>query len=211
MILEWRLEKEKYKAELCEILTRINALRFGTFTLSGGKLSPYYVDLRIVPSFPGAFERIQKLYQELAEKEVKVTSFKRIAGIPTAGIPFASVLAYLLRKPFLYIRKDVKAHGRERKVEGILHPGDSVLLVDDLITSGNSLLTAAKAIRSEGGTVEDALILIDRGEGGRETLAKNGIRLHYLTTIIDVADILFRMEILTKDQMTEILRQVKKT
>ena len=209
--MEWRLEKEKFKAELCEILTRINALRFGTFTLSGGKLSPYYVDLRVVPSFPGAFERIQKLYQELAKKEVKVTSFKRIAGIPTAGIPFASVLAYLLRKPFLYIRKDVKAHGRERKVEGILHPGDSVLLVDDLITSGNSLLTAAKAIRSEGGIVEDALILIDRGEGGRETLAKNGIHLHYLTNIIDVADILFRMEILTKDQMTEILRQVKKT
>ena len=209
--MEWRLEKEKLKAELCEILTRINALRFGTFTLSGGKLSPYYVDLRIVPSFPGAFERIQKFYQELAKKEVKVTSFKRIAGIPTAGIPFASVLAYLLKKPFLYIRKDVKVHGRERKVEGILHPGDSVLLVDDLITSGKSLLTAAKAIRSEGGIVEDALILIDRGEGGRETLAKNGIRLHYLTNIIDVADILFRMEILTKDQMTEILRQVIKT
>ncbi len=205
----WQIEKEKYKTEICEILTRINALRFGTFTLTGGKLSPYYIDLRIIPSFPGAFKRIQKFYQELALKDVNETKFKRIAGIPTAGIPFASVLAFSLHKPFIYIRKDIKSHGRERRVEGILHPGDSVLLIDDLITSGKNLLSAAKAIRSEGGIVDDALILIDREEGGKEALAREGIHLHYLTNITDVSEILFRMEIITKEQRMDILKQVK--
>ena len=207
----WQIEKEKYKAEICEILTRINALRFGTFTLTGGKFSPYYVDLRVIPSFPGAFERIQKFYQELALNDVNESKFKRIAGIPTAGIPFASVLAFLLHKPFIYIRKNVQSHGRERRVEGILHPGDSVLLIDDLITSGKSLLTAAKVIRSEGGIVDDALILIDREEGGKEALAKDGIHLHYLTSITDIAKTLFRMEIITKEQMMDILNQVKES
>ncbi len=207
----WQIEKEKYKAEICEILTRINALRFGTFTLTGGKFSPYYVDLRVIPSFPGAFERIQKFYQELALNDVNESKFKRIAGIPTAGIPFASVLAFLLHKPFIYIRKNVQSPGRERRVEGILHPGDSVLLIDDLITSGKSLLTAAKVIRSEGGIVEDALILIDREEGGREALARDGIHLHYLISITDVAKTLLRMEIITKEQMMDIQNQVKES
>ncbi len=209
--LVWQIEKEKYKAEMCEILIRINALRFGTFTLTSGKLSPYYVDLRVIPSFPGAFERIQKFYHELALKDVKKTKFKRIAGIPTAGIPFASVLAFLLHKPFIYIRKDTKSHGRERRVEGILHPGDSILLIDDLITSGKNLLSAAEAIRSEGGIVDDALILIDREEGGREALARAGIHLHYLINITDVARTLFKMEIITKEQMMDILKQVKES
>jgi orotate phosphoribosyltransferase len=207
--LVWHIQKENYKAEICKILTRINALRFGTFTLTGGKLSPYYIDLRVIPSFPGAFERIQKFYQELSINDVNENKFKRIAGIPTAGIPFASVLAFLLHKPFIYIRKGAKSYGRERRVEGILHPGDSVLLVDDLITSGKNLLSAAKAIRSEGGIVTDALILIDREEGGREALLRDGIHLHHLISITDVAQTLFRMEIITKNQMLAILGQVK--
>jgi orotate phosphoribosyltransferase len=209
-ILDWLGEKEKFKDELCEILTRIGALRFGVFNLTGGRLSPYYIDLRIVPSFPGAFERIENFYMEMAEKDVKLNSFKRVAGIPMAGIPFASVLAFSLRKPLLYVRKGAKSHGRERRVEGILHPGDAVLLIDDLITTGGSLLSAAEAVRSEGGIVEDALILIDREEGGREALAMRGIRLHYLTSIADAAETLFKMEAITKEQLTAILKQIKK-
>jgi orotate phosphoribosyltransferase len=209
--LDWEKEKEKYQAELCKILTRINALRFGTFTLTGGKLSPYYVDLRIIPSFPGAFARIQDMYQELAKQDVTVSEFKRVAGIPTAGIPFASVLAFSLHKPFVYIRKGIKSYGRERRVEGILHPGDTVLLVDDLITSGKNLLSAAKALRSEGGIIKDALVLIDREEGGKEALARDGIHLHCLINMTDVARTLFRMEIITNEQMMDILAQVQES
>lgn len=208
--MDWEKEKEKYKAEICEILTRIGALRFGIYTLASGKLSPYYIDMRIVPSFPDAFKRIEKIYRGMARNEVELGNFKRIAGIPTAGIPFASVLAFSLNKPFLYVRKEEKIHGRERKVEGILYPGDAVLLVDDLVTSGGSLITAADSIRAEGGVVKDALVLIDREEGGREFLTKHRIRLHSLINIIEAAKTLLNLEVITKEQWRSIIRQRKK-
>ncbi len=209
--MAWTTEKERLKAELCTLLTRIGALKFGTFTLSGGKLSTYYVDMRIVPSFPEAFETVENVYMNLAENDVGLDSFARIAGIPTAGVPFASVLAYLLHKPFLYVRQEAKSHGRERRVEGILHPGDKVLVVDDLVTSGGSLLNAVDAIISEGGLVENALVLIDREEGGKEALKSKKISLSSIASMSEVAKLLYSKEVITKHELSSILGQIKKT
>jgi len=208
--LGWDEKQEALKKELCEVLVRIGALRFGAFVLSGGKWSPYYIDMRVVPSFPGAFRRVGEIYVELAKNVVKDENFLRVAGIPTAGVPFASLLAFFLSKPFLYVRKEVKTHGRQRRVEGILHPGDLVLLVDDLVTSGGSLLEAADAVRSEGGVVRDALVLIDRQEGGGKALAKADIRLHSLVRMSEAAQILYDMEAIDKEQLKGILKQVRK-
>lgn len=209
--MAWTTEKERLKAELCTLLTRIGALKFGTFTLSGGKLSTYYVDMRIVPSFPEAFKTVENVYMNLAENDVGLDSFARIAGIPTAGVPFASVLAYLLHKPFLYVRQEAKSHGRERRVEGILHPGDKVLVVDDLVTSGGSLLNAVDAIISEGGLVENALVLIDREEGGKEALKSKKISLSSIASMSEVAQLLYSKEVITKHELSSILGQIKKT
>lgn len=206
----WDKKQESFKKELCEILVRINALKFGAFILSGEKWSPYYIDMRIISSFPDAFRRVGEIYVELAKNVVKHEAFLRIAGIPTAGVPFASLLAFFLSKPFLYVRKEVKTHGRQRRVEGILHPGDSVLLVDDLVTTGGSLLEAADAIKSEGGVVKDALVMIDRQEGGEKALAKAGIKLHSLVRMSEAAQILYDMEAIDKEQLTGILKQIKK-
>ena len=201
---------EKIISEMCKILARTGALKFGTFSLSGGRLSPYYIDLRIIPSFPEVFRRVTNFYVDIVLNDIGPDRITRIAGIPTAGISLASVLAYSLKKPFLYVRKEEKTYGRERRVEGILNPGDRVLLVDDLITTGGNLISAAKAILSEGGIVEDALVLIDREEGGKKSLEENGMNLHYLLKISEVANILYRIEIITKQQMNDILKQVKK-
>lgn len=208
--MAWAVKKEKHKDEICTLLIRIGALKFGTFTLTGGRLSPYYVDMRIVPSFPEAFKTVETTFQSLAQNEIGLERIDRIAGIPTAGIPFASVLAYLLQKPFLYARQEARTHGRERRVEGILHPGDKVLLVDDLITSGGSLLNATDAIVAEGGTVEDALVLIDREEGGREALRDRKINLNCLLKMSEAAQVLYDKDIITKDEMASILKQIRK-
>ncbi len=189
---------------------RIGALKFGAFTLAGGRLSSYYIDMRIIPSFPGAFRKVGEIYVEIAKKSVRETSFKRVVGIPTAGIPFASIVAFSLSKPFLYVRKEAKTHGRQRKVEGILHPGDSVLPIDDLITSGGSLLSAVEDIQAEGGVVKDALVLLDREEGGEHALAKAGIKLHSGAKISEIVKILSDMEVISKDQVRAIHRQIKK-
>ncbi|MBS7636422.1 orotate phosphoribosyltransferase [Candidatus Bathyarchaeota archaeon] len=198
------------KAEVCKILNRIDALQFGTFKLTSGKISPYYIDLRIVPSFPDAFQKICDLYTSFIKEKIGMENFERVAGIPVAGIPFASLVAYNLKKPFLYIRKGVRLHGRQRRIEGILAPGDRVLLVDDLITTGLSLRRAAKAITAEGGIVNDAVVLLDREEGGGEKLKKSGIRLHALLNISEVAKMLYETGAINEEQLKTILKQVKK-
>ena len=201
---------EKEKTELSRVLHRIGAIKFGTFKLTSGRTSPYYIDLRIVPSFPEAFERVCDIYVKLAETELGAQNFDRIAGIPTAGIPFASLIAYHVKKPFFYIRPKAKLHGRGRRIEGILMPGNRVLLVDDLITTGLSLRKAANAIRAEGGVVSDALVLLDREEGGKERLKKDNITLHYLLTAREAANRLYELGAIEEDQLKTILKQAKK-
>jgi orotate phosphoribosyltransferase len=208
------LSKEKgseaIKVEICRILNKIGALQFGAFKLSSGKISPYYIDLRIVPSFSDAFHKVCHFYVNFIKDEIGVRNFERIAGIPVAGIPFASLIAYNLKKPFLYIRKGVRLHGRQKRIEGILAPGDRILIIDDLITTGLSLRKAAKAITAEGGVVTDALVLLDREEGGREKLDKSGIKLHALLNISEIANKLYEIGAIEEEQLKTILKQIKK-
>jgi orotate phosphoribosyltransferase len=200
---------ESMKAQLCQVLYKIGALKFGTFRLTSGRISPYYIDLRMVPSFPDAFHKICDLYVELVKSSVGSESFRRIAGIPTAGMPFASVVAYNMNKPFLYTRPGRRKHGRERRVEGILVSGDKVLLLDDLVTSGKSLRKASSAIRSEGGVVDDAVVLIDREERGKENLAKDNIKLHWLMKASEAANTLHEVGAITENELKTILKQRK--
>jgi len=198
------------KAEMAKILMKIDALKFGIFKLTSGKNSPYYVDLRVVPSFPDAFTQICDYYAETITTQIGLKNFDRIAGVPIAGIPFASQIAYNLKKPFLYIRKGQRRHGRQRRVEGILASGDKVLLVDDLVTTGLTLRKAAEAVRAEGGIVTQAVAFLDREEGGTEKLAKNGIQLHTLLKISEVAKTLYESGALDEESLKTITKQIKK-
>jgi orotate phosphoribosyltransferase len=201
---------ENKKAEMAKILTNIDAIQFGLFKLSSGKVSPYYVDLRIVPSFPDAFKDIVEFYTETITKLIGTRNFDRITGIPIAGIPFASQIAYNLKKPLLYVRKGAKLHGRERRVDGILVSGDRVLLIDDLVTTGITLKEAAEAVRAEGGVVTDAVAFLDREEGGKELLEKAEVNLHTLLNITEVAKTLYDMGTIDEESLKTIKKQIKK-
>jgi len=203
-------QKEAMKAELCRVLHKIGALKFGTFKLTSGRISPYYIDLRIVPSFPDAFRKICELYTTLISITVGTKNFDRIAAIPTAGMAFAAVVAYGFRKPFLYTRPTTKTHGRERRIEGILMPGNRILIVDDLITTGKSLIQALTAIRTEGGVVNDAVVLVNREEGGKKKLASRDVALHYLLDAGEAAGKLYEVGAITEEQFETIMKQVKR-
>ena len=194
---------------MAKILNKIDALKFGVFKLSSGKASPYYVDLRIVPSFPDAFKEICDFYVEYITSQVGLKTFDRVAGVPLAGIPFASQIAYNLRKPFLYVRKGARRHGRQRRVEGILVSGDRVLLVDDLVTTGLNLKKAINAIRAEGGVVTEVVALLDREEGGKEKLEKSGVKIHTLLQMREVADTLYEIGAIDEANLETILKQIK--
>jgi orotate phosphoribosyltransferase len=198
------------KDKMANILFKLDAVKFGVFKLTSGKASPYYIDLRVIPSFPDAFREICDFYVEHITNQIGLKNFDRIAGIPLAGIPFASQIAYNLKKPFLYVRKGIKLHGRERRVEGILSSGDRVLLIDDLLTTGLTLKTAADAVRAEGGIVTDAIVFLDREEGGRQLSEKNGIKLHPLLKISEIANTLYEIGAIDEESLKTIQKQIKK-
>jgi orotate phosphoribosyltransferase len=198
------------KVKMANIIFKLDAIEFGVFKLSSGKVSPYYVDLRVIPSFPDAFREVCGFYAEYIASQIGAKSFDRIAGVPLTGIIFASQVAYNLKKPFLYVRKGVRLHGRERRVEGILVSGDRVLLIDDLVTTGLTLRKAAEAVRAEGGVVTDAVVFLDREEGARQQLGKSGISLHSMLKISEIANVLYDSGVMDQESLKTILKQVKK-
>lgn len=184
-------------------------MEFGTFKLTSGKSSSYYIDLRVLPSYPEAFREICSFYIELIKKSIGVKNLDRIVGIPTAGIPIAVLVAFRLKKPFFYVRPKNRVHGKKRRVEGIIFPKDRVLLIDDIITTGKSIENFAKAIKKEGGLVSDVVVLLDREEGGKENLAKQNIKVHSLLRITEAIEKLHDLDILTEDQIKTILNHIK--
>lgn len=196
--------------ELAKSLVKTQALKFGVFKLTSGKMSSYYIDLRLVPSYPQVFKRIIGMYSSIIVNEVGLSNFDVICGIPTSGLVFASALAYSLEKPLIYIRKDVKSHGTQKNIEGFLKPGDRVLLVDDLITTGSSLISSSEMVLGEGGVIKDAVVLVDREEGGIANLKNISINVHYVAKVSELAKDLYENNIIGEEEYNAVLKQIEK-
>ena len=205
--MSWK-GRRKLVEELAMVLVKVRALQVGTFTLSSGRLSSYYVDLRAVPSFPGAYRYVIDAYLALIKEEVGLGRFDVIAGIPTAGLAFSSPVALQLEKPMIYVRKEEKDYGRKKRIEGSIAPGSRVLVMDDLITTGHSILGAIDAIREEGGEVKDVAVLIDRHEGGKANLKESGVKLHAVTEILELVRTLHAREEISDAEMQAIKSQI---
>jgi len=186
-------------------LLKSNSLRFGVFTLASGKQSAYYIDLRVLPSFPGYFRLgISALKDIVVEK---VGRFDTFASVPTSGLVFGTALAYEMNKPFIYVRKDPKAYGTNKMIEGFLDPGSKVVIVDDVATTGTSLRSAAEMIRANGGVVEHVVALVDRHEGGEAQLKKMGIKLNSVIGIHDIVNALYKASLIDENALESVLTQ----
>jgi orotate phosphoribosyltransferase len=200
--------RKKMVEELAMVLLKVKALQIGTFTLASGKLSSYYIDMRAVPSFPGAYRYVIDCYVELIRDDIGLSNFDAIAGVPTAGLVYSSPVALELGKPMIYVRKEEKDYGRKKRIEGSIKPGWKVLVLDDVITTGMSKLPAIDAIRLEGGEVLDVAVLIDRLEGGKANLKKAGAALHSLTDVMGMIQMLHKNEAISDEEMQAIKSQM---
>jgi uridine monophosphate synthetase len=170
--------------DLIRRLYEIGAIRFGEFTLKSGIRSPFYIDLRVVISYPDILARIGALMADVVAR----CGADRVAGVPYAGLPLAVAACLAGQRPLIFPRREEKGYGTRRRIEGLFTPGERVVVIDDIITDGASKFEAIAPLEEAGLVVQDLVILIDREQGGRELLRARGYRLHAILTISQCLD-----------------------
>lgn len=163
-------------------------IRFGDFTLSSGRRSCVYVNLKILPSYPQLFRKITEMFINACLTEL---NFDVVCGIATGGIPLASFISFLLQKPLAYVRKERKEYGVKDLVVGMVN-GRRVLVVDDVATTGDSLSRAIEYLREDGGIVTDAAVIVMRNNTPLDTLRGLGVRLRHLFTGREILEVLLK-------------------
>lgn len=179
----------------------IGAVKMGRFTLHSGKVSPIYLDLRLLVSYPQVLQQVAAAYTI----RLKGLSFDILAAYPYAALPIGTAIALHSGWPLIYPRKTAKRYGTGKQVEGAWQVGQTAVVIEDLITSGDSILQAIASLKAAGLQVKDAVVLIDRQQGGRETLQAQGYRLHAVLTITQLLSALEQHEYITARQRAEVL------
>ena len=182
-------DKIQLEEDLILFLFDKNAIKIGNFTLSSGRKSRFYLDLRILQSYPLYFRKTISLLKTLIHSQIGLESFDYLCSVPTSGTVFGSALSYELFKPHIYVRKDLKNYGTQKKIEGALEPNSKILFVDDVITTGQSILTALESL-SNNSVVSGVVVLIDRQQGSQNLFDQFTLKIKSAITIHRIIDIL---------------------
>ena len=180
---ELRISNNELSA-LADGLLSAGCIKFGEFTLKSGLKSPIYIDLRQIITYPKLLEQIAVAYLPI----LRPLSFVRIAGLPYAAIPIATAISLAGNYPMIYPRKEVKTYGTKAEIEGEYHAGETVVVIDDLATTGGSKFEAIEKLTGAGLVVKDVVVLVDRQSGAKESLAQAGYAMHAVLTINEMLD-----------------------
>jgi orotate phosphoribosyltransferase len=164
---------------LSQSLKDCGAFLTGEFVLTSGKKSNFYIDIKQASTNP-------LVLKEIAERMAEHTKEKKIAGMELGAVPIAVALSLETGIPYVIIRKGERKHGTGKAIEGKLDSGEKVLIVEDVATSGGSIVKAANILREAGAVVDRALVVVDREEGAKELLTKQGIELVPMVTISEL-------------------------
>jgi orotate phosphoribosyltransferase len=152
------------------MLKSVKVVQYGDFTLSSGKKSNYYVNVKRASADP-------KILREMAKEISKHVKGEKLAGMALGAVPLVVAVALQTDQPYVIVRKDQKEHGTMDKIEGEVQAGEVFLVIEDVATTGASAMRVVEALRSKGGSAKKIVTVVDREEGAREFLQQNGIEM----------------------------------
>ena len=193
--------------EFSTFLFENKIIQFGDFTLASGKKSSYYVDLRLVPSYPHDFRRMVKHLQNEITNDVGLENFDSLVSVPTGGLVIASALAIETVKPLIYVRSKPKDYGTSKSVEGKIQEGMKVVMVDDVATTGGSVLNGIKSLKEANIKIEDAYVIVNRMEGADESLKEQGVTLHSLLNVLEITKALHEQNLIGDEILQKVQQQ----
>ena len=193
--------------EFSTFLFENKIIQFGDFTLASGKKSSYYVDLRLVPSYPHDFRRMVKHLQNEITNDVGLENFDSLVSVPTGGLVIASALAIETVKPLIYVRSKPKDYGTSKSVEGKIQEGMKVVMVDDVATTGGSVLNGIKSLKEANIKIEDAYVIVNRMEGADEALKEQGVTLHSLLNVLEITKALHEQNLIGDEILQKVQHQ----
>ncbi|MFW6141451.1 MAG: orotate phosphoribosyltransferase [Candidatus Saliniplasma sp.] len=155
---------------LKEMLEECGAIKYGEFTLTSGKKSSYYVDIKLASTRPDILKRIAQKMAEYADDE-------KIAGMELGAVPIAAAVSLETGSPYIMVRKKKKGHGTSSRLEGVLKEGEEVVVVEDVTTTGGSSVETVEVLRGAGAEVKKVLVVVDRQEGAEENLNEIDVEL----------------------------------
>jgi uridine monophosphate synthetase len=196
-----------YQSALADGLLSAGCIKFGEFTLKSGLKSPIYIDLRRIITYPKLLEQIGGAYLPI----LSALKFDRIAGLPYAAIPIATAISVQGNYPMIYPRKEVKTYGTKAEIEGDFHAGETIVVIDDLATTGGSKFEAIEKLTAVGLKVKDIVVLVDRQSGAKESLEQAGYAMHSVLTITQLLDYYESTGKVEKDKIAETRKFLEQT
>ncbi|KAL4709929.1 hypothetical protein ACJJTC_003892 [Scirpophaga incertulas] len=202
------MESQHELEELAIKLYNIDAIKFGDFITKTGLKTPVYFDLRVIVSYPDVMELISTLLHVTA---IKGKDFDHLCGVPYTALPIATLLSVQVKKSMLLRRKEAKSYGTKKMIEGHYKVGETCLIIEDVITSGSSVLETTQDLRKEGLKVNEAVIILDREQGGSENLARHEVQVKSLFTMTNLIEILVKHNKINIDTANNVHSYIKET
>ena len=198
----------EFVKEFTTFLYHKGVIKFGDFTLASGKKSLYYVDLRLIPSYPHEFRKMVKYLENEISERIGLDEFDAIVSVPTGGLVIASALAIETVKPLIYVRSKPKDYGTSKVVEGKIHDGMKVVMIDDVATTGGSVVKAIKSLKDEKISTKNAFVIIDRMEGADKNLLDMGVKMHSILDILQITEILHKENLVDESVLEKVKKQI---
>jgi len=198
----------EFVKEFAIFLHQNDIIKFGDFTLASGKKSSYYIDLRLVASFPHIFRKMTKNLQKLISEKTGLDNFDSLVSVPTGGLIIGAALAIETVKPLIYVRDKPKDYGTTKSIEGKIFSDMKVILIDDVITTGNSVINGIKQLKDAGVSISDVYVIINRLEGASDALKLEEVNLYQLTDVLEITKILFQEKFVSKEILDKINNQI---